>query len=335
MATLVIDDDSEGMRELVAHGRPLVTGASQAVHEDQGRTASPNSVLQDRVGPLQPNADDSEDTTKSTTAEVAEEGLSMLTVNSQDGTRIAYEQVGGGPALVLVGGSLADHQFYTPLAEQLAQHFTVYNVDRRGRGESGDTPPYAPQREVEDLAAVIDAAGGTARVYGHSAGSAVALRAASAGLSISRLVLADPPFSPPADDAVAAREDHAAQARRIERFNAAGDYRSSVKFFLSDYGLPEKVLEEMLNSEAGSMMVTAARALPYDYAVLGDGLLPLQAATGVTMPTLVVADGNDSATARALADTILTAEFAPARASTHELAADEIAELVGPFLLRS
>lgn len=258
----------------------------------------------------------------------------MLSVTSQDGTRIAYEQVGSGPALVLVGGSLADHQFYAPLAEQLAQHFTVFNVDRRGRGESGDAAPYAPQREVEDLAAVIGAAGGTARVYGHSAGSALALRAASVGLSITRLVLADPPFSPPAADPAMAREEHAAQARRIEKLNAAGDYRSSVKFFLSGYGLPEEALEEMLNSEAGSLMVTAARALPYD-AMLGDGLLPLQAAAKVIMSTLVVADGDDPASARALADAIRRAEFAPARASIHELPADEIAELVGPFLLRT
>lgn len=91
----------------------------------------------------------------------------------------------------------------------------------------------------------------------------------------------------------------------------------------------------MLNSEAGALMVTAARALPYDYAMLGDGLLPLQAAAKVTVPTLVVADGDEAATARALAETIPNAEFVPARASTHELAADEIAELIGPFLLRS
>lgn len=259
----------------------------------------------------------------------------MMSVTSQDGTTIAYERLGTGPALVIVGGSLADHQFYAPLAEQFAQHFTVYNVDRRGRGNSSDTPPYAPEREVEDLAAVIAAAGGTAHVYGHSAGSALALRAAAAELNINRLVLADPPFSPLAGDAAAARADHADQARRIAQLNAAGDYRGSVKFFLRDYGLPDEALEEMLDSPAGSTMIATARVLPYDYAMLDDGLVPIQAASDITMPTLVVADENSPETAQALVKAIRGAELAPARASTHELSPDEIANLVEPFLLRA
>jgi pimeloyl-ACP methyl ester carboxylesterase len=259
----------------------------------------------------------------------------MLSVLSQDGTTIAYQRVGSGPALVIVGGSLADHHFYAPLAERLGRHFTVYNVDRRGRGESGDTAPYAPEREVEDLAAVIVAAGGTASVYGHSAGSALALRAASVGVSITRLVLADPPFSPPGGDEAIARAAHVAQVRRIEQLNSSGDYRGSVKFFLSDYGLPDEALEEMLDSPGGAAMVAAARVLPYDYAVLGDGVVPLQAAAKVTVSTLVVADQNEPAVAHALVATIPDAEFAPTPSSTHELGPDDIAELVEPFLLRS
>lgn len=259
----------------------------------------------------------------------------MLSVMSQDGTRIAYEQVGSGPALVLVGGSLADHHYYVPLAERLARHFTVYNVDRRGRGQSGDSARYAPEREVEDLAAVIAVAGGKASVYGHSAGSGLALRAAWGGLSISRLVLADPPYSPPGSDPATARTEHANEARRIKQLNAAGDYRGSVKHFLAGYGMPEEALEELLDSSAGSAMLDAARALPYDYAMLGDGLLPLEAAAKVTMPTLIIADENDSATARALAKAVPEGEFAPMPAPTHDVAVGEIAVAVQLFLRRA
>src|SRR3712207_1102519 len=108
----------------------------------------------------------------------------MDTVTSSDGTRIAFKQLGAGPALIVVGGSLADHRFYVPLAEELAEHLTVYSFDRRGRGQSGDTGPYAVEREVEDVGALIAYAKPPVFVYGHSAGSALALRAAASGLDI-------------------------------------------------------------------------------------------------------------------------------------------------------
>jgi pimeloyl-ACP methyl ester carboxylesterase len=122
----------------------------------------------------------------------------MKHVTSKDGTRVAYEKTGSGPGLIVIGGALGDHRFYTPLAAELARHFTVCNFDRRGRGQSEDTQPYAIERELEDLTALIDQAGAPVRVYGHSAGSAFAIRAAAAGMSIAKLVLADPPFRPPA-----------------------------------------------------------------------------------------------------------------------------------------
>jgi pimeloyl-ACP methyl ester carboxylesterase len=155
----------------------------------------------------------------------------MLHVESGDGTTIAYEKTGAGPPLLILGGSLADHQFYAPLAELFAESFTVYNIDRRGRGDSGDTQPYAVDREVDDVAALIAAAGGSAHVYGHSAGSALAMHAAT-GLAVDRLVLADPPFTPPGGDDAAARAGHLNQAQQIRQLVRAGDYRGSVKFLL-------------------------------------------------------------------------------------------------------
>src|SRR5918912_3183200 len=115
----------------------------------------------------------------------------MGKVTSSDGTEIAYDRLGSGPAVILVCGGSVDHTANAPLAEQLAQHFTVYNYHRRGRGESGDTAPYAVEREIEDLEALIGKAGGSAFVFGYSSGAILAVRAAAHGLAISQLVLYD------------------------------------------------------------------------------------------------------------------------------------------------
>ena len=117
-------------------------------------------------------------------------------VTSADGTQIAYDRLGGGPPVVLVSGLFCDRRTTSRLAETLAESFTVYNYDRRGRGDSGDTAPYAVAREVEDLAALIAEAGGSASVYGHSSGAGLALQAAARGVPITGLVLPSPPTGP-------------------------------------------------------------------------------------------------------------------------------------------
>ncbi|HEX6756361.1 MAG TPA: alpha/beta fold hydrolase [Mycobacteriales bacterium] len=113
----------------------------------------------------------------------------METVTSADGTTIAYDRLGEGPAVVLVSGGSVDRQSNAPLAELLAPDFTVFNYDRRGRGPSGDAETYAVEREFEDLAAAVAAAGGTAGVYGASSGAVLALRAAAAGVPMAGLAL--------------------------------------------------------------------------------------------------------------------------------------------------
>src|SRR5579885_3392255 len=120
----------------------------------------------------------------------------MPTVTSRDGTTIAYEQSGAGPALILVDGAMCYRAFgpMRGLAALLAPHFTVFAYDRRGRGESGDTAPYAVEREVEDIAALIAKAGGQAYVYGHSSGAVLSLDAVAHGLPITKLALYEPPF---------------------------------------------------------------------------------------------------------------------------------------------
>src|SRR5689334_11668776 len=118
----------------------------------------------------------------------------METVASADGTPIAYERTGAGPPLVVVNGALADRRASAPVAAVLGQWFTIHAYDRRGLGDSGDTLPYAVEREIEDLAAVIRAAGGSAHVFGHSSGGILALEATAHGVGVQKLVVYEPPF---------------------------------------------------------------------------------------------------------------------------------------------
>src|SRR6266853_369208 len=101
----------------------------------------------------------------------------MPSVISRDGTTIAYDMIGGGPAVILVAGAFSYRKYpaSVQLADLLAQHFTVFNYDRRGRGDSGDTKPYAVEREIEDIQALIDEAGGSAYLYCHYYGGTLKL----------------------------------------------------------------------------------------------------------------------------------------------------------------
>jgi pimeloyl-ACP methyl ester carboxylesterase len=230
-------------------------------------------------------------------------------VISTDGTEIAFERSGRGPALIIVGGALADHQFYGPLANELSSHFTVYTYDRRGRGQSGDTSAYAVERELEDLAAPVGHAGEPVFVHGHSAGSALALRAAAAVPGIAKLVLADPPFTPQSENDEVAKAEFAEEASRLQELHNRGDYRASVKLFLGGMGIADEAIEAMLDSPAGASMIDSARGLPYDYAVLGDGLVPTNLADKVTVPTVILAARAMPETAQALADAMPNARL--------------------------
>src|SRR5438270_2398156 len=132
----------------------------------------------------------------------------MPNVVSKDGTRIAFDRHGDGQPIILVVGAFNERSTGTPLATFLAPHFAAYTYDRRGRGDSGDTAPYAVDREIDDLAALIAEAGGAAAVFGYSSGAMLALHAAARGLPITRLVLYDPPYmvQPPTGE-----PDHAAR----------------------------------------------------------------------------------------------------------------------------
>jgi pimeloyl-ACP methyl ester carboxylesterase len=212
-------------------------------------------------------------------------------VASRDGTPIAFERMGVGPALVLVDGALCFRSFgpMTPLAELLAPDFTVYRYDRRGRGDSGDTHPYAVAREIEDLEALIAEAGGSAYVFGMSSGAVLALEAAASGLAITKLALYEPPLSVGAEDP----EEHEGFARRLEELVAAGRRGDAVEFFLASGGVPPEAIAEMRDEPSWPLFESVAPTLVYDTAVLGDGTVPRERAATIGAPALV-ANGGES-----------------------------------------
>jgi pimeloyl-ACP methyl ester carboxylesterase len=227
-------------------------------------------------------------------------------VTSRDGTRIAFERSGDGPAVVLVDGALCFRSSgpMTPLAELLAPELSVYSYDRRGRGESGDTTPYAVSREIEDLEAVIAAAGGSAFVFGMSSGAVLALEAAASGLPIAKLALYEPPLAVE----VADRDETEGFAERLAQLVAADRRGDAVEFFLSSGGVSAEAIDELKGGPSWPLWESVAPTLVYDDAVVGDGTVPRERAARVTVPALV-ANGADSPkffqdAARATADAI-------------------------------
>jgi pimeloyl-ACP methyl ester carboxylesterase len=218
-------------------------------------------------------------------------------VASADGTEIAFEQSGSGPAVVLVASALADRSDTTKLAALLAQHFTVINYDRRGRGASGDTHDYSPDREIEDIAALVEHLGGSASLFGSSSGAVLALRAAAAGVNVDRLALYEPPF------VVAEGDDGPPKdlAQQITVMLAEGRHSDAVKYFMTRVqGMPGIAVFFMkLMPKLWANLTKLAGTLPYDIAVMGDTQQgkPLDAEEwkGVAVPTRVLTGGKSAA----------------------------------------
>ena len=211
----------------------------------------------------------------------------MPTTTSADGTTLAYEVEGTGPPLVLVGGAFNDRRSPSaglPLATHLAADHAVVCYDRRGRGGSGNTLPYAPDREVEDLSAVIAATGGSAAVFGHSSGAALAVRAATAGAGVSRLVLFEPPYTA-ADEAAAGNDD---LARHLCALVAEGRRGDAVETFQLAIGMPRELVEGLRGAPFRPALEAIAHTLPYDLAVIGSGVVPVDLLAQVAVPTVVV-----------------------------------------------
>ncbi len=213
----------------------------------------------------------------------------MRTVTSRDGTRIAFDQSGQGPALILVSGASSTRADAAPVAAALTPYFTVFAYDRRARGDSGDTRPYAVEREVEDLEALIDEAGGSSFLFGHSSGAVLALEAARLlPDKITKLALYEPPFV--IDDTHApAPEDF---AERLEDLVASGRRGDAVEMFMTFVGMPAEMVAQMRQSPMWPHMESVAQSLVYDATVMGDtergDPSPLRQWETTTAPTLVM-----------------------------------------------
>jgi pimeloyl-ACP methyl ester carboxylesterase len=260
----------------------------------------------------------------------------MIKTMSADGTTIAADRTGSGPALVLVAGALTTRAAFAPLADLLAPHFTVYAYDRRGRGDSGDTPPYAVDREIEDLAAVIRTAGGSAYVFGHSSGAVLALEAAARNAGTMKLALYEPPLIISGEPMPA---DFAGQLADLIATDRRGDalalwMRSTVR--MSDEAIAQARTEPWWPSVEAIVHTT-----PYDATITAPYMtgrpLPAQRWSKVTVPTLVL-DGEVSPSslrdgAHALADILPNATSDTFVGQGHGAPPEMVAPVVTAFFL--
>jgi len=257
---------------------------------------------------------------------------------SADGTPIAFERLGHGPPLIVVGGATCDRAKMRAVSEAFAADFAVINYDRRGRGDSGDTPPYAVEREVEDLAALIDEAGGSASLYGHSSGAALALHAAARALPIDRLILHEPPYSP---DTGEARHEARRYGEQLKAMLSEGRHGDAVELFFTLVGMPPEMVAEMRGGDpAWAGLEALAPTLAYDSEVMGDvsrgGTVPADLAGRVTAPTLVLVGGAGPDwmvdIGRQVAEAVPNGERRVLEGQEHVVAPEILAPVVKEFL---
>jgi pimeloyl-ACP methyl ester carboxylesterase len=260
----------------------------------------------------------------------------MPVVTSADSTAIAYERTGSGPALVLVDGAMCYRAAgpMQPLAAVLQDSFTVYTYDRRGRGESSDTTPYAVAREVEDLQALIAQVGGEAYVYAISSGAALALATAAAGPWITKLAFYEPPFMAEVEDGARIKE----YTERLNDLLDAGRKGDAVALFMTNVGVPAEAVAGMRAQAGWATLEAIAPTLAYDDQVLGDGSVPRDLASTIAVPALVLAGGASPQSlqqaAKATADALPTAEHRTLDGQTHDVAPDALAPALVEFFAR-
>ncbi|MFF8917095.1 alpha/beta fold hydrolase [Streptomyces sp. NPDC015032] len=258
----------------------------------------------------------------------------MDKILSRDGTLIAYRRQGDGPPLILVGGALSTAAAAAPLASLLAPDFHVVTYDRRGRGSSGDSGPYAREREIDDLATLVAAVDGRASVFGLETGGALALEAQAAGLPVDLIAVYEPPYTP----GPSGLQFKACCTARLHRMLSTGDRAGAVELFLSVTGVPADMIARMRRAPLWRDLVSMAHTLTYDDALLGDGSIPAERFASVTARTLVVCGGSSPARARlstrALADALPRARHRTLTGQTRELAPQAIAPVLTEFFTR-
>jgi pimeloyl-ACP methyl ester carboxylesterase len=261
----------------------------------------------------------------------------MNTVRSADGTTIAFTKAGRGRPLILVDGALCSRSFgpMPKLAEQLTPHFTVYTYDRRGRGASGDTTPYSPEREVEDIEALAAVAGEPVYLHGTSSGAALALEAAKRIPAVGKVAVYEPPFivddtRPPLPDGFLAR------LTQLIADDRRGD---AVKMFMRVVGTPAIATAVMPLTPVWGKLKAVAPTLVYDITILQDHqrgapLTPPEWAA-VKVPVLVAAGGKSpdwmANGTRALADVLPDARYRTLPGQNHMVKPQAIAPALTGF----
>ena len=261
----------------------------------------------------------------------------MRTVISKDGTPIAFDQSGQGPALILVASATATRLDEASLAAALAPHFTVFAYDRRGRGDSGDTAPYTVEREVEDIDALITEAGGSAFVFGHSSGAVLGLEAARLlPGKIEKLAMYEPPFIID-DSRPPVPRDY---VPHLNELIAAGRRGEAVEYFMTDALLvPAAMIAQMRNTPMWTQIEAVAHTIPYDGIIMGDTMsgnpLTLRKWASVTVPTLVMVGGASPAFfhsgAQMLVDTLPNAQYRTLAGQDHGPAGEVLAPALKEF----
>jgi pimeloyl-ACP methyl ester carboxylesterase len=255
----------------------------------------------------------------------------LESVTSRDGTRITFDRQGNGPAVVLVSGGSVDRGSNAGLATILAADFTVFNYDRRGRGESGDTQPYAVQREVQDIEAVIEAAGGSACLYGSTSGAALALEATAAGAAVTKLALWEPPYildenaRPPKD-----------QVQQYEKMIAEGRRGDAAEYFMTQVvRLPAEFAAFAKTQPWWPGQMALAHTLKYDAIIMGDYSVPERSAAAVKVPTIVITGTASmpfmASTAEALAKALPIGGTRTLEGQEHNVAPEVLAPVVAAF----
>ncbi len=226
----------------------------------------------------------------------------MNTTTSKDGTKIAYDKKGHGPVVILILGALNSRKSGSKLAKLLEPHFTVISYDRRGRGDSTDTVPYSPQREVEDIAALIDVVEGPVYLYGHSSGAAIALHAASKLRDqVGKLAIYEAPYSVD-DDARKAASEYHGKLKKLLKNGRKGD---AVALFIRNVGVSDKQLQALKRLPMWRGLVAMAPTLAYDSEVMGEGhALPASLLKRISTPTLVMHGGAGAPAMREAAQAI-------------------------------
>ncbi len=262
----------------------------------------------------------------------------MSTVTSRDGTKIAYEKHGAGPAVILVDGALGFRGmgFGNTLAELLSKQFTVYTYDRRGRGESTNSKPFSIDREIEDIEALIDQAGGAAYVYGISSGACLALEAAiKLDGKIEKLALYEPPYN--ADPAaLPAWKEYRI---KLDNLITAGKNGEAVELFMRFVGTPGDMIEGMKHAPVWPTMEAVAPTLAYDAAEMGEDLtVPVKRVARIKSPTLVMDGGLNlqylpfmHVSALALASAIPHARQRTLDGQAHDVKAEALAPVLAEF----